>query len=67
MIQLPVGAIDEVDIAMRELEQGVLPMTIRRRLPDATYQDVPVQWLLQEERALLQPSTGPARTTTRNR
>ncbi len=35
-----------IDIALRELEGGILPMTIRRTLPDGTYQDIPLKWLL---------------------
>jgi len=38
-----------IDIAMKELEAGILPMTIRRTLPDGTYQDIPLKWLLKEE------------------
>jgi len=38
-----------IDIALRELESGILPMTIRRTLPDGTFQDVPLKWLIQEE------------------
>jgi DNA-directed RNA polymerase subunit K/omega len=37
-----------IDIAIKELENGVLPITIRRILPDETYQDIPLKWLLQE-------------------
>jgi DNA-directed RNA polymerase I, II, and III subunit RPABC2 len=37
-----------IDIALRELESGILPMTIRRTLPDGTYQDIPLNWLLQD-------------------
>jgi len=37
-----------IDIALRELESGILPITIRRTLPDGTYQDIPLKWLLQE-------------------
>ncbi|MGD8506890.1 MAG: DNA-directed RNA polymerase subunit K [Candidatus Bathyarchaeota archaeon] len=36
-----------IDIALEELEIGMLPMTIRRTLPDETYQDIPLKWLLQ--------------------
>jgi len=36
-----------IDIALKELESGILPITIRRTLPDRTYQDVPLKWLLQ--------------------
>ncbi len=35
-----------IDIAIRELESGILPITIRRTLPDGTYQDIPLKWLL---------------------
>jgi len=38
-----------IDIALRELESGILPITIRRTLPDGAYQDIPLKWLLQEE------------------
>jgi len=37
-----------IDIALEELKRGVLPITIRRTLPDGTYQDIPIKWLLQE-------------------
>jgi DNA-directed RNA polymerase subunit K/omega len=36
-----------IDIALKELETGILPMTIRRTLPDGTFQDIPLKWLLQ--------------------
>ncbi|UCB61555.1 MAG: DNA-directed RNA polymerase subunit K [Candidatus Bathyarchaeota archaeon] len=38
-----------IDIALNELEGGMLPMTIRRTLPDGTFQDVPLKWLRQDE------------------
>jgi DNA-directed RNA polymerase I, II, and III subunit RPABC2 len=46
-------AVDEsysnpIDIALKELEAGILPMTIRRTLPDGTFQDIPLKWLLKE-------------------
>jgi DNA-directed RNA polymerase I, II, and III subunit RPABC2 len=37
-----------IDIALNELESGMLPITIRRTLPDETYQDIPLKWLLKE-------------------
>jgi DNA-directed RNA polymerase subunit K/omega len=37
-----------IDIALNELEAGILPITIRRTLPDETHQDIPLKWLLQE-------------------
>jgi len=35
-----------IDIAVTELERGILPITIRRTLPDGTFQDIPMKWLL---------------------
>ncbi len=36
-----------IDIAIEELKRGVLPITVRRTLPDGvTYQDVPIKWLI---------------------
>jgi len=35
-----------IDIALEELESGILPITIRRTLPDGTFQDIPLKWLL---------------------
>ena len=34
-----------IDIAMTELEANILPITIRRTLPDGTFQDIPLRWL----------------------
>jgi DNA-directed RNA polymerase I, II, and III subunit RPABC2 len=35
-----------IDIALEELESGTLPITIRRTLPDGTFQDIPLKWLI---------------------
>jgi DNA-directed RNA polymerase subunit K/omega len=40
------GLPSPIDIALKELDAGILPMTIRRTLPDKTYQDIPLKWLL---------------------
>jgi len=40
------GLTDPIDIALKELDERILPMTIRRRLPDESYQDIPLDWLL---------------------
>ncbi|KYH38470.1 MAG: DNA-directed RNA polymerase subunit K [Candidatus Bathyarchaeota archaeon B23] len=40
---------DSIDIALMELEAGVLPITIRRTLPDGSYQDIPLTALLRGE------------------
>ncbi len=37
-----------IDIALAEFESKVLPITIRRTLPDGTYQDIPLHWLLKQ-------------------
>jgi len=37
-----------IDIALEELESGILPITIRRTLPDETFQDIPLKWLVEE-------------------
>jgi len=38
---------DPIDMALKEFEEGILPITIRRTLPDGTYQDIPLKWLLE--------------------
>jgi DNA-directed RNA polymerase subunit K/omega len=40
------GLTDPIDIALKELNERILPMTIRRKLPDESYQDIPLDWLL---------------------
>jgi DNA-directed RNA polymerase subunit K/omega len=35
-----------IGIALKELESGILPITIRRTLPDGTFQDIPLKWLI---------------------
>jgi DNA-directed RNA polymerase subunit K/omega len=42
------GFTSPIDIALKELGMGVLPITIRRTLPDSTYQDIPLKWLMKE-------------------
>ncbi len=44
---LPDNVIDPIDIAVVELQEKVLPMTIRRTLPEGSYQDIPLIDLLQ--------------------
>lgn len=39
-----------IDIALKELEEGVLPMSIRRTLPDGTSENIPLQLLLTEKK-----------------
>ena len=42
----PAGMTDPIDIALRELNEKVLPIIIRRTLSDGSYVDIPVNWLL---------------------
>lgn len=44
----PSSLTSPIDIALKELESGILPITIRRTLPDGTFQDVPIKWLMEE-------------------
>ena len=48
LVEISEGFLSPIDIALKELETGILPMTIRRTLPDGTYQDIPLKWLLEE-------------------
>ena len=43
---LPAGMSDPIDIAVEELKEGVLPMTVRRSLPEGSFQDIPLIDLL---------------------
>lgn len=42
LVELLSNMSDSIDIAIVELRKGVLPMTVRRTLPDGTYQDIPL-------------------------
>jgi DNA-directed RNA polymerase subunit K/omega len=46
LIEVGNGLSSPIDIAMKELEVGILPITVRRTLPDGTFQDIPLRWLL---------------------
>ncbi len=50
LLEVSKGFSSPIDIAIEELEMGILPITIRRTLPDSTYQDIPVKWLLPEQK-----------------
>jgi len=47
LVDLPASVSDPIDIALAELKEGVLPMTIRRTLPDGTHQDIALPELSQ--------------------
>ena len=41
-IDIPVNAVTSLDISMKELEKRVIPITIRRVLPNGDYQNIPL-------------------------
>ena len=45
LIEPAEGLIDEIELALMELDAGVLPITIRRKLPGGSYQDIPINLL----------------------
>jgi DNA-directed RNA polymerase subunit K/omega len=46
LVVKPKDIIDPIKISQLELKSGILPLTIRRELPDGTYQDVPINKLI---------------------
>ncbi len=46
LIIRPKEVIDPIKIAQLELESGILPLTLRRKLPNKEYQDIPINWLV---------------------
>jgi len=48
LIDVSEGFSSLIDIALKELDAAILPITVRRTLPDGTYQDIPLKWLLEE-------------------
>jgi DNA-directed RNA polymerase subunit K/omega len=48
LVEVDKGYSSPVDIALKEFEGAILPITIRRTLPDGTFQDIPLKWLLTE-------------------
>lgn len=38
-----------IEIALLELKEGILPISIRRSLPDGTSQNIPLKYLLENE------------------
>ena len=48
MAEIPESMSDPVDISLAELDGNVLPMTLRRALPDKTFQDIPLTVLIAE-------------------
>lgn len=48
LVEADEGRSSPIDIGLKELEAGILPMTVRRTLPDGTFQDIPLKWLLKK-------------------
>jgi DNA-directed RNA polymerase I, II, and III subunit RPABC2 len=46
LVELPDAVSDPIDIALTELNENALPMTLRRVLPDNTWQDIALSRLL---------------------
>jgi DNA-directed RNA polymerase I, II, and III subunit RPABC2 len=51
MVELDQGESDPLEIAGKELRAGRVPFTIRRFLPDGTYEDWGVHELITDDRA----------------
>ena len=49
LVELPASVTDSIDIGLRELEEDTLPMTIRRTLPDKSWQDIALSTLLKHK------------------
>ena len=43
-IEIPSSAKTSLDIALAELEQRIIPIVIRRRLPNGDYQNIPIDF-----------------------
>ncbi len=47
LIDIKDPTMSPIDVALLELKEGVLPITIRRTLPDGESQNIPLQVLLE--------------------
>ena len=45
LIKRPNLLTNPIDLALKEFDAGVLPITIRRKLPGGEFQDIPIQSL----------------------
>ena len=50
LLDLPTSMQSPIDIAETELQEGALPISIRRSLPDGTSLNIPLNTLLEGER-----------------
>ncbi len=48
LIDLSKSKSSPIDIALLELNEGILPISIRRSLPDGTYQNISLKYLLEK-------------------
>ncbi len=46
LVEKPMNVIDPIKIAQLELKSQILPLTIRRELPDGEYMDIPINRLI---------------------
>ena len=52
LVVIPEGKyISYIELAEIELERRVLPISVRRSLPDGRYQDIPLVWLLRKRKS----------------
>lgn len=45
LIKVPAEARSSIMLAVEEIEQKALPISIRRILPNGMYQDIPIDWM----------------------
>ena len=45
LVKVPENATTSIAVAVEELQQKALPISIRRILPSGTYQDISLEWL----------------------
>jgi DNA-directed RNA polymerase I, II, and III subunit RPABC2 len=45
LVKVPEHATSSIAVAVEEIEQKALPISIRRILPSGTYQDISIDWL----------------------
>lgn len=48
LVEVSEGFTGPIHIALKEFAADILPMTVRRTLPDGSFQDIPLKWLLAE-------------------
>jgi DNA-directed RNA polymerase I, II, and III subunit RPABC2 len=46
LVKVPEHAASSIAVAVEEIEQKALPISIRRILPSGTYQDISIDWLM---------------------